>query len=253
MDIKTVENYLSLYDTEKTIKDYSNYLNNKKVVIVGPAPHIVGSNQHDLIESYEIVVRVNTGFNIPEKLEKDIGTRTDVLYTSLTRQEINENFIEGNKEKFKWFCLVINPEKDVAWNRLLNFKKINNQRLLLHVLDPLYVSCKLALYYSPPKYWGLEVGLTALLELLRFNIVELYITGFTFYLESGEIDGFMYYSEYDTYKYIRRARIDLRKKEIDPNINFKYFRRRYKNDKRIKYDKTLTRLFENYEKKIKKY
>jgi len=64
-------------------KNYKEYLKGKRVVIVGPAPSIVGSDQRDLIDSYDVVVRLNRALPVPEHLKKDVGTRTDVLYNCM--------------------------------------------------------------------------------------------------------------------------------------------------------------------------
>ncbi len=66
-------------DNKKIIIKYANFLKNKKVALVGPAHHLKWTEQHDLIESYNIVVRMNVGFRFPEKLQKDMGERTDIL------------------------------------------------------------------------------------------------------------------------------------------------------------------------------
>ena len=51
-------------DSEETIKKYYDYLKGKKVVIVGPAPHMRGWRQGELIDSYDVVVRVSKGYEL---------------------------------------------------------------------------------------------------------------------------------------------------------------------------------------------
>ena len=69
---------------KKMIRKYSKFLKNKKVVLVGPSSYLKGIKQHDLIESYDIVVRMNVGYKFAEKLQRDMGERTDILYSSLS-------------------------------------------------------------------------------------------------------------------------------------------------------------------------
>ena len=45
------------------------FLKDKTVVIVGPAPSIIGSNQGKLIDSFDIVIRLNKALPIPEHLK----------------------------------------------------------------------------------------------------------------------------------------------------------------------------------------
>ena len=72
---------------------YKNYLKGKKVVLVGPAWHTKHTNQEELIESYDVVVRMNNGFIISEKKQKDIGRRTDILYCTLGNYFFKNNII----------------------------------------------------------------------------------------------------------------------------------------------------------------
>jgi len=91
-------------EKEKISKKYSKFLKGKKVVIVSGSPYIIGSNQGKLIDSYDIVVRVNQGYFACDKMKSDIGCRTDILYTSLSSfpgcgMDMN---IKKVKNIFKW-------------------------------------------------------------------------------------------------------------------------------------------------------
>ena len=59
-------------DNEKTKKQFADLLNNKRVVVVGPAPHIIDYNGGSLIDSYDLVVRINHGYVVPEKNKKQL-------------------------------------------------------------------------------------------------------------------------------------------------------------------------------------
>ena len=59
--------------------ELSSYLKDKRVAFVGPAPYMKGSNQGELIDSYDVVVRIQHG--IPN--EQDYGTRTDIIQSCL--------------------------------------------------------------------------------------------------------------------------------------------------------------------------
>lgn len=54
----------------------------KRVAIVGKAGSIIGSGEGKLIDSYDIVVRVNQKLPLDPKLHPDMGSRTDILYTN---------------------------------------------------------------------------------------------------------------------------------------------------------------------------
>ena len=44
----------------------TRFLKNKRVALVGPASSVVGSQQQELLDSYDIVVRLNKAFPVPE-------------------------------------------------------------------------------------------------------------------------------------------------------------------------------------------
>lgn len=69
-----------------TMKDYSDYLRGKRVVFVGPAGYTEDMGLGGKIDSYDVVVRVNNGIGLACKFPQDLGTRTDVLYTTFHKR-----------------------------------------------------------------------------------------------------------------------------------------------------------------------
>lgn len=63
----------------KVNEQLSTYLKDKRVAFVGPAPYMKGLGQGKLIDSYDVVVRIQHG--IPN--EEDYGTRTDIIQSCL--------------------------------------------------------------------------------------------------------------------------------------------------------------------------
>ena len=64
-------------------EELAEYLNNKRVAFVGPAPYMKGSGQGKNIDSYDVVVRIQHG--IPN--EQDYGSRSDIIQSCL-----NDNY-----------------------------------------------------------------------------------------------------------------------------------------------------------------
>ncbi|GAG30323.1 unnamed protein product, partial [marine sediment metagenome] len=58
-------------DTKEISKKYSEFLKDKRVCIAGPSPDIEGSGYGDKIDSYDIVVRINKGYLLPEEYRQD--------------------------------------------------------------------------------------------------------------------------------------------------------------------------------------
>jgi hypothetical protein len=73
------------------MKNFEDLVKNKNVVIVGPAHHLTGSNFGKIIDSYDVVVKIN-GL-LYNKNPKDYGARIDVLTTNL-------EFIRNNQKTY---------------------------------------------------------------------------------------------------------------------------------------------------------
>ena len=64
---------------------YHDYLKDKRVIFVGPAPNLLNTNKGDWIDSFDVVIRTNNWFYMIEEYpeyEYDYGTRCEVLYTN---------------------------------------------------------------------------------------------------------------------------------------------------------------------------
>ena len=222
-------------DSKETIKKYSNFLEDKRIIIVGPAPHMIGSNFGEMIDSYDIIVRINKGYKISKDLEMDLGKKVDVLYqTMLPQRGLGITMpIEELKNKIHWVCASFPDEKHRSF--INDFIKFNNDKINLHIMDK--------------KYWeGLKnkidiphAGTVTIFDLLRYNIKELYITGITFYQVKGKKRSF-YYNGYhkksNKKKWVKGTKHNCFK-------TFNYFKNILKKDKRIKYDFMIERLLEN--------
>ena len=64
-------------------RDFWNLVSAKRVALVGPAGYLEGSNQGEFIDGHDLVVRLNRGIIRDEKLAKDLGRRTDILYSCM--------------------------------------------------------------------------------------------------------------------------------------------------------------------------
>ena len=78
---------------QKYTELFHSYLDNKTVALVGPAESIYGTNKGHVIDKFDIVVRLNKSVPLPENLQADIGTKTDILYNSLNFLDDQERSI----------------------------------------------------------------------------------------------------------------------------------------------------------------
>lgn len=164
---------------------FHNYIKNKKVVVVGPAPSIIGSNQGEEIDSYDIVVRINKALPIPENLKQDIGNKTNVLFNCLNISPDNGGYlhIPMLMQKLDWiaspYAAVPPFDGDI--------RRFNDQ---LADRIPFFIP-DISWYLNIEKEMGTRPnsGILAILCCANFEPSELYVTGFTFF-KGG------YYKEY---------------------------------------------------------
>ncbi len=159
------------------MKILSELLNKKRIVLVGPSKSIVDSNQHDIIESFDLVVRMNFGWPVPKYLHSDMGKRLDILYHCCNPDRPIEKLFIPEFEKVKFVCW----EKGVQSLKMKDYCDKHNIPSL--DITPIYKNLTKKLNTFP------NTGTVAIHHLLSFNIKELYITGISFFQEP-------YYSKY---------------------------------------------------------
>lgn len=216
-------------------KQYRDYLDGKRVVIVGPAPSVVGSNQGTIIDSYDIVVRLNKALPIPHGLKNDIGTRTDVLYNCMNPSpecggEIKTDILTENGVKF-----LVAPYPPTTGYRfgadIENYLKLNGQKVPFCHFDQKLFADLLKEIKLP------NTGISAIIDLLSFNIKELYITGFTFF-KGGYMKEYRGYNEQQVLQ--RMAKYNLH----DQDKQLAYMKTILPNEPRVKMDNALNALMQ---------
>ena len=172
--------------------NYEEFLKGKRVAIIGPSPSVRNEENGDFIEeNYDIIVRINKQWKHDPKLDSFIGKRTDILYNCLDYKEdcggmLNIDYIKKQNIKY-----IVDPLKFVYFNK--------NDR------DPLFAGKKRLDYYTifhlnnmgtipfhtiKKEYYEewdkktqtrINTGMLAILHILKHDIKELYIKGFSFF------------------------------------------------------------------------
>ena len=156
--------------------DFKKLLENKKVCLVGPAEYVDKEfhNHGKIIDSFDIVIRINNFINTDESLYNNYGKRMDVLITSLWHDFRNtychkESYSEENIDK----PLLIYYQNGRLKKLFISFFLTNDNITICEQpkrnLDEL-----LKLIKNP------TTGMIAVFECLKCSPEELYITGFTF-------------------------------------------------------------------------
>lgn len=182
--VKNANDYLE--HTE--IANLKKLVSGKRVAVVCPSPVLEGLNEGELIDSYDIIIRINQKFKLSKEKEKDYGTRSDILVGSFNAMNIKE--CTKNYEYIKSFKHVVGVMPNSTYQPKIDFfNKMTKDGINCTRLNDRYI-------YKVFKDVGTvpNSGLIAIILLLNYDIKELYITGLTFY-NMGKF-GNIYNSEY---------------------------------------------------------
>jgi len=186
---------------------FTPLLKGKRVVLVGPAPYLMGKGQGPAIDAYDTVCRVNECWAFG--CEHDYGQRTDIIFSSGARITLSNMQRSLRRNKF----LTSELRFLVAAQRLHNSHEelFNNLASLndnLAAYGRVGVERMLMLYYAGDEFWssvfaemgrppdaraaprgsvhGPLTGLVALRIILAHEPAELLVTGFSFFGEGPE-------------------------------------------------------------------
>jgi len=236
--LRSGKNNLS-YDRFETIskinkhKTFNDILEEKTVIIVGPSNHLFDKEQKDFIESFDIIVRVNKSFPVKEHQEKYIGKRTNILYHCLEQSEENCGKLDYDEIK-KQDILIATPYPKnmnpfhVDYIRFEN--EIKNKNIKTNYIDISFYSDFMELLGTRPN-----TGISAIADLLCYDIKTLYVCGFTFF-ETGFYEG---YRDIDGMKKSENGGTEWIKYDKNFNNNHiqslqkQFIKMLFENDKRI--------------------
>jgi len=205
-------------------KELNEMLKDKKVIIVGNAGYLQGKNNGALIDSFDIVVRMN--FGITNIIKEDFGSKTDLLYNYLSDEMFtNEEYIQDLlKAKVKRIISVYHSYKAISFINILD------NRITHELIDKnFFESIKKTMYKAP------QTGTNAITHLLLSDLKQLNVIGFDYY-KSGVYEGYrgLYGDE------AKNVKIN----ETDHNINaqIKYLFNLYLRDNRLVFDDEMKKL-----------
>lgn len=210
------------------MRDYKEYLTGKQVALVGPAATLRGSGMGAYIDSFDVVVRINHAWPLPEALIADIGARTDVIYHNLNpiNQRIRRRDVIGmHKDGVKWLVST-HPTRLIRHRRRQKLFRRVNRGLLRFRIIPTSLKYRLRRQVGPPNS-----GLVAICHVLSFPITHLYVTGFSFYTTG--------YLEYANYRKIPKS---LATRHHNQRRHRAYISRLVAREKRIEVDPFIARL-----------
>ena len=224
-------------------KLFSEFISGKCIALVGPAQSILGTGKGEIIDKFDLVVRLNKSLPLPSNIKQDIGTRTDIIYNSLNTSDFpgENNLNPALYEKYG----VRFVASSYPFNNRIFHDDILNYVIKYKFQIPLKVMNDLK-FRNFEKNLGTRpyTGTCAIMDLLSYPIKYLYITGLDFYQTK-------YYSEYrrstkDSLRHTKNSPIHQAKPQLDYLKNISLF------DNRIILDNYLENLlFHDYYKVIK--
>jgi len=170
----------------------SSLVENKRVIVVGPAVSLVGKSEGAIIDDYDVVVRVNQ-FSVPKEIHKDYGSRTDIMFHNCGTPWMPglEELAEKKPDELNALKMVVCPiikadhsetnfhswADDHISACAYNFKSISTEIPFYWIGVRNYLEVYRRIGYEP------YTGIMTICALLHYPIKELYITGFDFYTD----------------------------------------------------------------------
>ena len=175
---------------------FREFVSGKCVALVGPSQSIIDTGKGHIIDTFDLVVRLNKALPLPKNIQSDIGTRTDIIYNSLNTSDFpGENNLSPRMYKkygVKFVCSSYPFNHQIFKPDILSYVYKYKFEIPLKVMeDSKFKNFENSLKTRP------YTGTCAIMDLLSYPIKYLYITGMDFYQTK-------YYSEY---RYITKERL----------------------------------------------
>lgn len=193
-------------------KLFSQFIDGKCIALVGPAESILNTGKGEIIDKFDLVVRLNKSIPLPTKIKEDIGTRTDIVYNSMNTSDFpGENNLSTRlykKHNVKFMCSSYPFNHNIFHDDILNYVRKYKFDMPLKVMDDMKFK-KFEKILGTRPY----TGTCAIMDLLSYPIKYLYITGLDFYHSK-------YYGEYrhmskEGQKYTKNSAIHKAKPQLE--------------------------------------
>lgn len=167
-----------MFEIDQKLK---NLIKDKRIIIVGPSPHLLNKNFGNKIDKYDFVCRINSDI-YPKGYEKDYGSRTDIISWSgdtkyLCNFEKNLEIHKKKLKKLKYIFLSSTLADHFGGSVLDNFQKVNTKYNYEYgyIGDENYKIARNFFQCEPNS------GQMTLWFLLQHEPKEIFLTGFSFY------------------------------------------------------------------------
>jgi hypothetical protein len=173
--MSVIKHYTDKLAINRLLKALNTVVAGKRVAITGPGKSIIGANRGNLIESYDVVVRLNHQWPIEEKLRVDLGKRMDILFHCANGDYPMAHLFVEDLTKTKLVLCEENPRKHSAAKQL--FKECRKRKIKFSSTSAAMQILRGEVETFP------NTGTFALWLLLQTKLSELFVTGISFFSE----------------------------------------------------------------------
>ena len=150
-----------------SLEELQQYCKGKQIIIVGNSSSMLNSKHRNIIDEYDIVVRINRGYQVNQHIYDDfLGTNTNILSIGVKSAVMANNIIKNNTVDY-----IVSP---IIYSERLNYPNVYD------VTREVYNSLKQSLNGVKPS-----TGISTYNFFNRFmNFERLDLIGFDFFESS---------------------------------------------------------------------
>ena len=171
---------------------FRSLIENKNIALVGPAKYMEYESSGAEIDDHDSVIRINRGIEMTRAFPRNVGEKTDILYSCLIEKAAHAGKIDYDelKNSYKVSYICAPPQSDFRGisnatdlHYMVNRKTIKEltKHIPVRIVDHVFHTSLAHRVRCKPN-----TGFMAIYDILRFKPRNLSIYGFSFYL-----DGFM--------------------------------------------------------------
>ena len=82
------------------LQELQRFCKNGRIILVGNSSRMLNHNYGKLIDSYDIVVRMNWGYRIDSMYQQHIGEKTDIVSSGIKSASFATSALNGNRVKY---------------------------------------------------------------------------------------------------------------------------------------------------------
>lgn len=221
---QTEEEIEKIFSGVQDLEPLRKIVEGKRVIYVGPSPILKGRGLGEFIDSFDVVVRSNNMYKVPEELWEDYGKRCDVAYFVMS-------FLRNNKIDVEY----LKREKTLVFSKNNSgiAKRVFTGKIDWVEFQPRFVDFEGRLCEEKVNRRMLSTGILSVVHVLACKPLEIHFTGVDFYTNNKT-----HVVYYTTKKKVDKA-IEI---HHDLEANKKFFRELLESRKELQADEFIKAL-----------